>query len=333
MSTYLFEESDEFSHRPTKDENFNESVYVNGFEVDRGIGGWMRIGNRPNEKHAEVQLCFYLTDGRLACQFLRPQLSGNTDFASGGLAYRVVTPSKEVEMSYEGEVLLVDNPELLRSPASLFKDAPRAPASILYRLTATSPVHGGIPASASQETMYGRNFSYGHFFQQMETVASIDIGDESWQFAGGGWRDHSWGPRFWTNIYYYRLYIANFGPDRGMTLLKITDRDGKTRREGVLQYDGDYEPVTDLDIITEWTQSKDPRYIEMNVQTPNRRVRMSGDVMLVAPLRNKRTVGRELLESRISEGLTEWRWEGRKGIGITEYIEFLENGEPVGYPL
>ena len=31
----MFEESDEFSHRPTKDENFNESVYVNGFEVYR----------------------------------------------------------------------------------------------------------------------------------------------------------------------------------------------------------------------------------------------------------------------------------------------------------
>ena len=58
MGKYLFVEKDEFNHPPTEDENFNESVYVNGFEISRGIGGGMRSGNRPNEKHAEVQLCF-----------------------------------------------------------------------------------------------------------------------------------------------------------------------------------------------------------------------------------------------------------------------------------
>jgi len=333
MGKYLFVEKDESNHRPTEDENFNESVYVNGFEISRGIGGWMRIGNRPNEKHAEVQLCFYLPDGRLACQFLRPSLNGNTEFKSGGLHYRVVRPTKEVEMTYKGEVLLIEEPEQLRTPALVFKNAPRISADLHYRLSATSPVHGGIPTSVSQETMYGRNFSYGHFFQQMGVSATINIGDENWRFKGDGWRDHSWGPRYWTNIYYYRLYIANFGPDRGLTLLKITDRDGSTRREGVLQYDGHYEEITDLDVITEWTKSKDPHRIEMSVQTSNRRVRMSGDVILVAPLRNRRVVCEDLLESRISEGLTRWKWEDREGIGVTEYIEFLEAGEPVGYPL
>ncbi len=31
-----------------------------------GVGGWFRIGNRPNEGHAEMSACVYLPDGRVA---------------------------------------------------------------------------------------------------------------------------------------------------------------------------------------------------------------------------------------------------------------------------
>jgi hypothetical protein len=55
--------------------------------------------------------------------------------------------------------------------------------------------------------------------------------------------------------------------------------------------------------------------------------------LALAPLRNRRQVGDETLTCRIAEGFTEWRWDGREGLGITEYIEFLEDGVPVGYPL
>ena len=47
-------ESDEFNHTPTADSNFNESVYVNGFDPVQRCGGWMRIGNRANEGYAEA---------------------------------------------------------------------------------------------------------------------------------------------------------------------------------------------------------------------------------------------------------------------------------------
>ena len=56
--------------------------------------------------------------------------------------------------------------------------------------------------------------------------------------------------------------------------------------------------------------------------------------LTMAPLRNRRQVGDQELACRIAEGFTLWRWEdGREGLGMTEYIEFLEDGEPAGYPL
>jgi hypothetical protein len=36
---------------------------------------------------------------------------------------------------------------------------------------------------------------------------------------------------------------------------------------------------------------------------------------------------------RIAEGFTEFTWNGRTGYGMTEYIERVEDGVPVGYPL
>jgi hypothetical protein len=181
--------------------------------------------------------------------------------------------------------------------------------------------------------MYGRDFSYGHFNQHTATQDAITVDGESWEFDSFGWRDHSWGPRYWTNIYFYRLLIANFGPDRAMMLLKITGRDNVTRREGVLLYDGQYEEITDLDLVTAWSEAKDPTAMELGVRTAQRAVRMSGKVITLAPLRNRRRVGGETLQSRIAEGFTEWTWDDRSGIGVTEYIEILEGGEPVGYPL
>ncbi len=333
MNNYRMSADDEFNHRSSGESNFNESVYVNAFDLERRCGGWMRIGNRPNEGHAEAQVCLYLPDGRIACQFQRPDIAGNDGFSAGGLSYRVDEPLRRVTMDYTGDVMLLDDPELLRRPRDLFASAPRAAAKVHYELTGCSPVHGGEPLTETQETMYGRDFSLGHFNQHMVAHVEMEVAGQTLDFDGLGWRDHSWGPRYWTNIYFYRLLIANFGPDRAMMLLKITGRDGVTRRHGVLQFDGDYEDITDLDILTDWTASKDPTRIRLGVRTAQRAVNINGEVLTLAPLSNRRKVGDQMLQSRIAEGLTLWRWDDREGMGIAEYIEFLEDGEPVGYPL
>src|SRR5690606_16578109 len=128
-------------------------------------------------------------------------------------------------------------------------------------------------------------FSLGHFNQHTQVRGLVRVGAEALELDGFGWRDHSWGPRYWTNIFYYRLFIANFGADRGFMLLKITDRTGRTRRCGVLQYDGDYEEIIDLDVLTRWTAQKEPRAIELGVRTARRAVRIDGEVATLVPLR------------------------------------------------
>lgn len=333
MSQFRLEAADEYTHRPTAERNFNESVYTNGFSADGRYGGWMRLGNRVNEGYAELSVCLYLPDGRVACQFLRPGIDRNDRHDAGGLRYVVHEPFKDVQMNYTGEVMLLADPEAMRNPRVAFAEAERVACDVEFRHRATSPMHGGEPLTAEQPTMYGRDFSLGHFNQHTAVSGHLRIGNDTHVIDGGGWRDHSWGPRYWTNIYFYRLFIGNFGPDRGMMILKITDRNGVTRRCGVLQFDGDYEEITDLDLVTEWTAQKDPRVVRLGVRTARRAVRIDGEIRTLVPLRNRRTEGDRSFESRIAEGFTQWTWGDRQGCGMTEYIEVLENGQPVGYPL
>jgi len=67
------EPRDEFTHPIEAAKNFNESMYINLFDPERKAGGWFRVGNRPNEGHAEVSCCVYFPDGRVGFMFQRPK--------------------------------------------------------------------------------------------------------------------------------------------------------------------------------------------------------------------------------------------------------------------
>jgi len=330
---FIMRPEHELNHQPDGSVNFNESVYTNAFDTKTPFGGWMRLGNRVNEGHAELSVCLYLPDGRIACQFQRPGISANDRFSAGGLSYEIIEPLRSVSMTFEGDVIIVDDPEALREPQALFATGPRLPARVHWVHEAESPIHGGEPVDDSVQTMYGRDFSLGHFNQHSRARGEIRVGDQRWEIDGRGWRDHSWGPRYWQAIYFYRLFIANFDNGDGMMLLKITDKEGKVRREGVLLVDGQYEEILDLDVHTQWTGRQDPGHVALGVLTANRKARIEGEILTLAQLRNRRKAGDEVLVSRIAEGFTRFEWDGRKGYGMTEYIERIEDGGLAGYPL
>jgi hypothetical protein len=329
------EAADELTHPPDAAENFNESVYANAFDAGGKVGGWMRLGNRVNEGRAELSVCLYLPDGRVACQFLRPEIAANDRFDAGGLRFTVDEPFAHAEMDFEGEVLVLDDPAAMSDPAAAFKSAPRARGAVHWELTTISPAHGGEPTTPEAEarTLYGPAFSRGHFNQHTAAVGSIEIGDERWEIDGGGWRDHSWGPRYWQAIWAYRLFLGNFGRDRGLMLLRNLQEAGGSKRLGVLLVDGAYEEVLDLDVVTEWADDDQPAGATISVRTAARQALIEARVITMVPLRNRRKTSEGVVASRVAEGFTEFRWDGRVGYGMSEYIERVEDGRPVGVPL
>lgn len=332
-TAFRLEPADERTHAPDDVAHFNESIYCNGFDPVRRAGGWMRLGNRVNEGYAELSVCLYLPGGRLACAFRRPPITSNDAFDAGGLRAETVEPFVRQEWRYEGELLLLDDPDALRDPKAMMATAPRVDGSVTLTATGISKVHGGEPEDGGG-SMYGLEFSRGHFNQHVRSVGEIVVGDERIELDGFGWRDHSWGPRLWQNISWYRLFILNFGPDRGAMLLKIADPSGATRRVGVILVDGAYEEIEDMDLITRWSPRRDPQAWTLSFRTARRSGVIEGRVLTLAPLRNRREIDGELVVSRVAEGFTEVTWDDRTGLGMTEYIERLDaDGVPVGWPL
>jgi hypothetical protein len=333
---FRLEASDEYPHPVDDVVNFNESVYVNGFDPRHKAGVWMRLGNRVNEGYAELSVCAYLPDGRVACQFARPEIAGNDGFDAGGLRYEVHEPLKRVGMSYTGELLLLDDPGALRDPKRMYETAPRVEGEMRLDATALVALHGGEPTAPRYQDrmMYGPQFSRGHFNQHIAVAGSMRVGDESWDLDAFGWRDHSWGPRYWQVIWYYRLFIATFGPDRAIMLLRNTPEEGPSKRIGTVMIDGRYEEVVDLDVVTEWSDEQDPLGVTLGVATANRKAIIRGRTLTLTPLRNRRKADGQVLVSRVAEAFTEFTWDdGRVGYGMMEYIERLEDGAPVGFPL
>lgn len=332
---FRLDAADEYPHPAGPEPNFNESVYANAFDDETGVGGWMRLGNRVNEGRAEVSVCLYLPDGRIAVRFSRPRIATNDAFDAGGLRYEVVEPMRRLAASYDGEVAIVANPDDLRVPERLFAEAPRLPCKVEWTLDTISPQHGGEPLRDDVPTMYGRDFSLGHFNQHIRATGHVTVGDERFPIAGNGWRDHSWGPRWWTNIIWYRLFLAAFPDGRGFMIHRIADETGRTRRSGVLLMDGKYHEITDFDAITDWTDQRDPAAVRIVVRTETGlTAEIRGEVLSLAPLRNRREENGRQLMSRIAEGHTRFTWDGVVGYGMTEYIERVaEDGSFAGYPL
>jgi hypothetical protein len=94
-----------------------------------------------------------------------------------------------------------------------------------------------------------------------------------------------------------------------------------------------YETITDLDVFTAWDRDKDPTAVTITARTASWKAVIEGRVLNVAPLGNRREIDGVVLRSRIAEAFTEFDWDGRRGYGMTEYLERLEHGLPVAYPL
>ena len=331
---FRLDPSDEHPHPPDASPSWNESVYGNAFDAVRKVGGWLRIGNRINEKAAEVSVCMYLPDGRVACQFGKPSITTHEVFSAGGLSYRVDTPFEKATFDYEGRVYLLSDPGLLRHPKQAFVPAHEVGCSLHWEQTSLTPVHGGEPISEAQPTAYGRDFSLGHFNLHTKVGGHLTVGREHFAFDGHGWRDHSWGPRYWQNLFAHRLFTANFGDDLGVTIHRIEDRDGTVRRLGTL-FSGRgaaYQEVTDLDVTVDWSEGQEPLGAAIRFRTPTRRAAMSVRVLTMAPLRNRRQVGDAIVESRIHEACAEYTMDGRTGYGMFELVDLVTEGRLAGYP-
>ena len=117
--------SDDYTHEPGSRENFNESVHFNFCERGSGIGGFVRMGNRPNQGHAEYSVVIYLEGGAVLYLHDQAPITDNARFAAGGMQIDVIQPTERLRTHFKGAVPEIADPRKLVQAPETLRDAPR----------------------------------------------------------------------------------------------------------------------------------------------------------------------------------------------------------------
>lgn len=307
--------SDEYMHANSGEPNFNESMYFNVYDRRAGAGGFVRIGNRPNERYAEVTIALYQPDGTALFNYARPEIAHNDAFDAGGMRFTVVEPFTHLRIAYAGRAVYLANPLALEDPRAAFTQNPHVPVELALDWYGTSPMYGGEgPAHGDMV------FAKGHYEQHGRAAGRLVVDGVAYQLEGLGLRDHSWGPRSWQSPAYYRWLIGQFDAGFGFMGSQIVTQSGSELLSGFVFRDGQNHFVDRLTLHTEW---KEPGHyhdrLALTLHSRAGALAISGRVLTMLPLRNRR----DGKVTRISEGLTEWRCGEQVGYGWSEYLDQL----------
>jgi hypothetical protein len=225
----------------------------------------------------------------------------------------------------------------MADPAEAFKNNPVLPCRVALDFEGASPMFGGETVKedgSSLDVDPEKSFAKAHYEQHVAAKGSFTVGDERFDVQGYGLRDKSWGPRYWQAIHWYRWCPMNFGRDFAMMLSVVAGEKGEPRKGGMVLKDGRYDLISDVSIESDWDASWHQTALRAKVTTQSgARYDVEGRVLSLIPLRNRRKApdGRELV-TRITEGFTEYRCEGRVGYGMSEYLDQIVDGRPAGAP-
>ena len=236
MVRMRLEPQDDYLHAVEAASNFNESRYYNFFDPGAGMGGWVRMGNRPNEGYAEMTVCLYLPDGRVAFNYKRPQIDGHD------------SPRRRRPALRGGRAVRRAPRHLRRQGVRARRARARWPIRRARSTTTRTRRAPSTSTSKAVGTAVGRRARVGGGRGEARPRSREDVRPRPHRAAHGdhrhgrgrrrdvrrsptalGLRDHSWGPRFWQNIWWYRWLTVNLGPELGFALHDLRRR-GRSRR-------------------------------------------------------------------------------------------------------
>lgn len=325
---------DNYMHFPGPQSNWNESRYIDFYDTENQVGGWLRIGMRPNECFAEMSACVNLPDGRTAFHYERAPINGNS-LNAGGQSWLIGDPFRSVVVNYAGPMTVLDDPWLLTDPKTAFTSSPRADVRISLR----SETEGLDAVMGSDQDHIDQIFLPGqadwHYQHLCWTTGTITIDDTVYKINGAGGKDHSWGPRNWLAKIYLRWLIAAT-PDRSFGFM-LQRAVGPTKEVlgGHIWENGTFRLADRIDINNSYETESPHRLIktELTVQSGDRTWSATGTPQTWLPLRHRSADehGNPAL-LRIVKSPTKWIFgDKRIGEGMCEIHDRIDdNGVPAG---
>ena len=136
------------------------------------------------------------------------------------MRFETIEPLVRHRTTYEGSAVYLAKPEEMSDPGQAFPETRTRRSTIDLLHEAVGPVYGstgGDRVIVDPE----KEFAKAHYEQHMTVNGKLDIDGETYDIDGLGLRDHSWGPRYWQNIYSYRWLTCSFGPALSIMVSEI----------------------------------------------------------------------------------------------------------------
>jgi hypothetical protein len=326
--------TDDYLHVVGPESNWNESRYIDFHDPASGIGGWFRIGMRPNEGHAEMSACITFPGRGCGFYFTRAPITGN-GLSAAGQEWTIGDPYRLTTVSYEGPLAIFDDPWVLTDPKAAFTSAPIASAAISLRVE----TYGLDAVMGSDQAHIDRIFLPGqadwHYQHLCRVRGTVRIGEQVFEVDGRGGKDHSWGPRNWLAKIYLRWLIA-FSDDGELGFMLVRGvGPTKRTRSGHVWERGTFYEVDDFDMRNTYNERAPYELLrtELTIRSGDREWSVVGTPEGWLPLRHRaRDEHGNPAFLRIVKSPTRWRFaDGRTGTGMSEIHDRLDaTGRPAG---
>jgi hypothetical protein len=206
-------DADEEPHEPGDESNWSENWLTYGWSSDQNIGIYFHIGRHPGPVGVyETTFNVYLPNDRiLTHRGFGPRAPGGGP-TIGPVSFQCEEPFKQWRKRFRGAVRPTTGDELRAGP---LRDGEYVDVDLDLTITAASP-----PFDFGAEKLEG-SWGSGHYEQHHDFTATLVVGDQRYELAGTGLRDHSWGPRDWSGVGDTTWYHGHFPSGRSFMVVSV----------------------------------------------------------------------------------------------------------------
>ena len=340
--------SDEKTHQQGPHKYWNESFYMNFFDVDSGWGGASRISFFPNQKFSDGFICLFLPDNTTGFIRVWEDCEIHLDQSSSGLiSHECLDPFKSWRVTYKGPIFHFEEPAIMGDFArTMLTDLPKKEIELEIEFEAVHDIfdfHDSMKKEMLPVSSLLNKLKPGYFLNHLgPAVRKVKMlktmsGAQHYEHAGNikgkivldgiehnlkgfGQRDHSWGVRDMLVLANWRWFSGQFGDELCFNAIKVEVL-GFRASGGYVFHDGkpkalkDWKLRSNLDESGLWAKDVS---LEL-VDSSGNKFNIEGCATANIPV----VVNNEGYACVVNEARANFSWEGKTGYGISEFMEQL----------
>lgn len=350
MNMVDFGPLDEKTHQAGPQKHWNESFYLNFFDLEGNWGGASRIGFSPNQGFADGFICLYFPNG--ATGFIRTWESCRDHLnrsSAGSIEHACAKPFEKWQLRYVGPIYYFENPASMGEFAqTMLTDLPKRELELNLQFQAVHEVTD-FHASMKRELISGSdllsklrpNYFFDHLGPAIRKVkllrimsgaqhyehagrieGTISVDGEIHTFNGFGQRDHSWGVRDMRVPTNWRWFSGQFKDDLCFNAIKVEVLAFRASG-GYVYHQGKAEA------LKSWSFKADldgsglrAKNVSLSLfACSGKRFDVTGEILENIPVR----VNTGGCISIVNEARTRFSWNHSTGYGISEFMEQISS--------